>query len=98
MTDGYENASKEYSQESIKSKIKSFEDRKWEVVFLGAGFDSVEIVSDSLGVASNKTLNFAQGNMMRGMEILAASSLSYGSSGVAMEYSKSIKTDLGSVK
>ena len=32
MTDGYENASKEHTRESIKAKVKSFEERKWEEI------------------------------------------------------------------
>jgi Mg-chelatase subunit ChlD len=98
MTDGWENASQEYTKEAIQAKVKSFEDKKWEVIFLGANFDSVESVSGSIGVASSKTLNYAQGNMMRGMEILAASSALYSTSGVSMEFSNEVKTSLGNVK
>jgi uncharacterized protein with von Willebrand factor type A (vWA) domain len=98
MTDGYENASKEYNKEAIQAKVKSFESKKWEVIFLGANFDSVETVSGSVGVASSKTMNYASGNMLRGMDILAASSMSYETSGVAMNFTNDIKASLGTAK
>lgn len=41
QTDGWENASKEYSKDSIKKKIKEFTDKKgWEFVYLGADQDA----------------------------------------------------------
>ena len=94
MTDGYENSSKEHTQASIKAKVKSFEDRKWEVVFLGANFDSVESVSGSVGVASGKTLNYGAGNFARGMDVLAASTMAYASAGTAVNFTADDKTSL----
>ena len=94
MTDGYENASQEYKQDTIKVKVKSWEDKNWEVVFLGANFDSVETVSGSVGVANNKTVNYAAGNMLRGMDSLAASSVSYATSGTAINFSDELKLSL----
>lgn len=87
MTDGYENMSKEHTQDSIKAKVKAWEDKKWEVVFLGANFDAVESVSGSIGVASGKTLNYGAGNFARGMDVLAASTVAYASAGTAVNFS-----------
>jgi len=42
ITDGYENASKEYSQKKIKTMIeKQKKDYDWEFIFLGANIDAV---------------------------------------------------------
>ena len=86
MTDGYENASKEHSQESIKAKVKAFEDRKWEVVFLGANFDSVETVSGSVGVVNHKTMNIAAGNMFDAMNTLRGYTQSYSATGASINF------------
>ena len=96
MTDGYENCSREYTQAAIKAKVAEFEEKKWEVVFLGANFDSVESVSNSVGVVAGKTMNYSTGNFMRGMDALAASTVSYQSTGAAMNFSDDLKTSLSS--
>jgi len=94
MTDGYENASKEYTQAAIKAKIKAFEEKKWEVIFLGANFDAVESVSGSLGVMASKSMNYGAGNFMRGMDILATSTAAYSATGAAMNFSEDVKNSL----
>lgn len=91
MTDGHENASREHTQAAIKAKIKAFEDKKWEVVFLGANFDAVHSISNGLGVVGSKTLNYGVGNFMRGMDVLATSTNAYAASGAAMSFSDDIK-------
>lgn len=98
MTDGYENNSKEYTKENIQERVKKFEKKKWEVIFLGANFDAVETVSGQIGVSTSKTLNYAQGNMLRGMEILASSSVAYETSAQAINFSQATKTSLGTAK
>ena len=96
MTDGHENASKEYTQAAIKAKIKTFEEKKWEVIFLGANFNAVDSVSGSLGVMASKSMNYGTGNFMRGMDILATSTNAYAASGAAMSFSDDIKKQVGS--
>ena len=86
MTDGYENASHEHTQASIKAKVKAFEDKKWEVVFLGANFDAVETVSGSVGVASGKTMNINASNLRATMDSFAASSMAYATNGQAINF------------
>lgn len=94
MTDGFENASKEFTQESIKAKVKSWENKKWEVIFLGANFDAVESVSGSIGVPLNKTLNYGAGNFTRGMDVLAQSTAMYVSNNSAIDFNDAVKTSL----
>lgn len=98
MTDGYENASKEHSQASIKAKVKAWEERKWEVVFLGANFDAVETVSGSVGVPMGKTMNYTAGNFMRGMDTLAVSSMAYATAGTAINFTEEQKANLAATK
>ena len=86
MTDGYENASKEHTQQSIKAKVKQFEDKKWEVLFLGANFDAVETVSGSVGVINSKTMNIAAGNLRSSMDTLSAYTASYATTGAAINF------------
>lgn len=57
MTDGLENASKEYNRELVKKMIKKH--KKWEFVFLGANIDSYAEGS-SIGIAKSKIANFRQ--------------------------------------
>lgn len=87
MTDGYENCSKEYKLEHIKTKIKQWEDRKWEVVFLGANFDDVSKVSQSVGLNINKSINYSAGNFSRGMDILATKTNVYSKSSNSIVFS-----------
>lgn len=94
MTDGWENASQEVTQQQIKDRVKSWEDKKWEVVFLGANFDSVETVSGSVGVALNKTMNYGKGNFVRGMNSLAASTMAYATAGSAVNFDPTLKQSL----
>ena len=91
MTDGYENASHEHTQASIKAKVQAFEDKKWEVVFLGANFDSVETVSGSVGVMASKTINASAGNFARGMDALYTASASYATTGAAINFTTADK-------
>ena len=58
ITDGYENASKEYSSDKVKKMIerqKTVYD--WEFVFLGANIDAVETAS-SLGISADRAVDY----------------------------------------
>ncbi len=91
MTDGYENASKEHTQASIKAKVKSFEDKNWEVLFLGANFDAVESVSGSVGVMASKSMNIARGNLQDAMMTLSAYTTSYATTGASINFTDADK-------
>ena len=96
MTDGHENCSKEHSQASIKAKVKEFEDKKWEVIFLGANFDAVEAVSGGLGVMAGKTMNIAAGNLTRGFDTLSAYTASYAATGASINFTQDDKLKMSS--
>ena len=55
ITDGYENASREYSNNKIKKMIKSHSD--WEFIFIGADIDSYS-VGDSVGIKRKNIANY----------------------------------------
>jgi|TARA_R110000803_G_scaffold155276_2_gene219949 hypothetical protein len=59
MTDGDENASREFSPSDIKELVKlQTEEYKWEFVFIGANQDAV-ITSGTLGFDAGKTMTYA---------------------------------------
>ena len=62
LTDGAENASREYTQTKIKTKVEQLQAKNWEVLFLGANFDVTNYTS-SAGLAASKMRNFDMQNM-----------------------------------
>lgn len=59
VTDGLENASKEYSPEQIKEKIKTQQEQfKWEFLFLAANQDAIE-AGAALSIGSKHTFNYS---------------------------------------
>jgi len=63
LTDGYENASKEYTGEKIKEMIAHQREKyNWEFVFIGAGVDAVTM-GTALGIDPNLTINAASANV-----------------------------------
>lgn len=59
MTDGHENASREWTKEAVQQLISQQEATYgWDFVFLGANMDAVAVGTD-LGFAADKSLTFA---------------------------------------
>jgi uncharacterized protein with von Willebrand factor type A (vWA) domain len=58
LTDGAENASREYTADQIKTKIKEAEAKGYQVVFLAANIDAFA-AGGSLGISGNNTIAFA---------------------------------------
>ena len=56
MTDGYENASREYSAKAIKALVEELKSQGWVFAYMGANQD-VEAVGASLAISN--TLSFA---------------------------------------
>lgn len=56
-TDGYENASREYSSEKVKAMIKEQEEKGWKFVFVAANIDAVETGS-YLGIKAEQCANY----------------------------------------
>lgn len=58
MTDGLENASREYSREMVKRLIEeTTKEYKWQFVFMGANIDSVS-EAQSIGIAASNAHDF----------------------------------------
>ena len=59
MTDGLENASREYNKATVKSMIeKASEEYKWNFIFMGANIDSVSEAA-SLGISAKHAANYS---------------------------------------
>lgn len=59
ITDGMENASREYNQTQIKEKIKHQQDKyNWQFIFLGANQDAWSN-GQSMGVSAGKSMTYA---------------------------------------
>ena len=87
LTDGAENASKEYTQAKIKDKVKLLQDKKWEVIFLGANFDVAEY-TQLAGLESTKMRNFDMNNTMQRRSMssdLMKSTTAYAAFGTAID-------------
>ena len=58
ITDGMENASKEYSVAAVKNLIETQKKKdKWEFLFLGANIDAIG-TAESFGIESSKAANY----------------------------------------
>lgn len=57
VTDGYENASKEYTYADIQKLVKKLENKNWKFVFLGANIDA-EKFGGKLGIDRESSLTF----------------------------------------
>ena len=59
MTDGYENASKEYSKAAVKTLVEATtNDYKWNYIFIGANIDSVA-EAGSIGIKARHAKNYS---------------------------------------
>lgn len=74
MTDGYENASHEFNQDSIKKLIKQKESqaKPWVFTFLGADIDAYKVAGD-MGIARGSTVSYGKFNTGETMSVMASS-------------------------
>lgn len=76
MTDGHDNASREFNAEGIKTLIKDKEAAGWTFVFLGANQDAWQ-VGQLFGMAKGNTMTYSTDNMSGAMGNLAAATTAY---------------------
>lgn len=57
ITDGEENASREYSAEKVKAMIEEEKTHGWEFVFLGANIDAVE-TAGRFGISADRAVDY----------------------------------------
>jgi hypothetical protein len=61
VTDGLENASKEFTVKTVREALKRRQDENdWQVLFLGAGIDAIK-EADKIGVAKMFAMNYSHG-------------------------------------
>lgn len=93
MTDGDENNSQNFRQSHVKSLVKNLEEKKYEVVFLGANFDKVGDVATSYGLnARTKSWSMSPGTMRGTMDAFATASMNYMNTGAAINTEDLSKT------
>ena len=82
MTDGMENASKEYSYARIKEMIEHQKNvYQWEFIFMGADMDAIS-VANTIGIDVQNTVNAKRtktGGMFEAASLASANYRSYGS-------------------
>lgn len=57
ITDGLENASKEYRLDAVKTMIDRCREKGWEFLFLGANMDAVK-TAGAMGIAPERSVNY----------------------------------------
>ena len=77
MTDGMENASREWSHPQIKQLIEKQTDvYQWQFLYLGADQDAIE-VGASIGVPAAQSMTYGRGKVKEALAATAASVTSY---------------------
>jgi transcriptional regulator of acetoin/glycerol metabolism len=80
ITDGEENASKEFKKEAIQALIKEKEKNKWTFVYLGANQDAW-LAASFIGIAQGNAKSFSTSNMKGTMQSLGKQTVSYSRAG-----------------
>jgi len=81
LTDGFENASKEHTKESIRALLTDRQDNKgWLVTFLAADIDAFT-EAGAIGIKSGKYLRLKKGKLRQAMGYAAASQARYSQTG-----------------
>jgi hypothetical protein len=78
ITDGLENASKEYSQAAVKALVKDAEAKGWEFVYMGANQDAILVAEQHMGMKIGSGKNYAatrQGTQDMYMEASATTTI-----------------------
>src|SRR5208283_3933028 len=93
MTDGLENASREFTHAAAKALLDDCRAKNWQVVFLGADFDNAAQAS-SYGNAAAATLAASPKNLAEAMTETASLRASYAAAGAPMKYTETQKRRL----
>lgn len=86
MTDGQENASREYTVAQIKDRLEGCRKKQWVVIFLGANFDNASQATN-YGNAGGNTAMVSTFNLCASGTMLGSKRAAYGASGVASSMS-----------
>jgi len=90
ITDGYENASREYTRERIFEMIRHQESKyKWEFIFLGANQDAIK-AGMSMGIKAGSSADYAQHNTQQAFNTVSNTVNKY--RGMAASFRSAINT------
>jgi hypothetical protein len=81
LTDGYENASKEWTKDSVASLIERKKKDGWTVTFLGANID-VQAVGNAYSIDTSNVKAYSTSNMGGTMRGLAGATRAYAANAV----------------
>lgn len=89
MTDGEENASREYNAQQIKALVEQRQAKGWTFVYLGANQDAWKVGS-TFGLSKGQTLSYNVADMKSTMDTLSMATTSYRSArGINAEHNLS---------
>jgi len=92
MTDGFENASREAKKADVKAAIERVKAKQWQVVFLGADFDSFS-EAYGLGIPTATTMSTTSGHYGQTAHLVALHSADYFASGTSIKFSDKDRKD-----
>lgn len=93
MTDGLENASREYTHTAAKALLDFCRAKNWQVIFLGADFDNAAQAA-SYGNVASATVAASAANLPEAMTEAAGMRASYADVGAPMHYTDEQKRRL----
>jgi len=93
MTDGAENASKEFTVTQAKLLLDQCRARGWQIIFLGANFDNAAQAA-SYGNAMRSTVQVAAGNLGAATMSVNSARAEYAATGAAMGFTDEEKRRL----
>ena len=76
VTDGYENASREYTSENISSKIKEKEEAGWLIIYLGADHDAFT-QSNTLNFNFDRSMRYSKEDSVDAFRAVTRTTLDY---------------------
>ena len=96
VTDGEENASKEFRDVSlIKRMLDECREKNWQIMYLGADFDNQKQAA-SYGAATQSTVRTSTANFGSTMRSMASKRFAYANTGASMSYNSMEQTALAS--
>src|ERR1700733_7223747 len=94
MTDGLENASREYSHKAAKALLDDCRAKNWQVIFLGANFDNAA-QAEAYGNVAVQSMAVGAASLSAAMSATAAKRRAYAASATPMQYSEEEKRRFG---
>jgi hypothetical protein len=94
MTDGLENASREYNHKAAKALLDDCRAKNWQVIFLGANFDNA-VQAEAYGNVSAQSMTVGTARLSAAMSATAEKRRAYASHAAPMLYSEEEKRSFG---